>query len=88
MGKNEIAWLIERVAALPEEAQAELVEWLAEIESRYAGVYHLNEDERAGIERGLRDLREGRLVSDEDMAAFWKDMGYEGSLYGGSPGGP
>jgi predicted transcriptional regulator len=75
MGKDEIAWLIERVAALPDEAQAELVESLAEIESKYASIYRLNEDERAGIERGLQDLRKGRLVSDEDMAAFWKRHG-------------
>jgi predicted transcriptional regulator len=75
MTKEEIADLIERVASLPAEAQAELVDSIAEIESKYGGVYHLNDDERAGIERGLRDLREGRLVSDEDMAAFWKRHG-------------
>jgi predicted transcriptional regulator len=75
MGKDEMAWLIERIAALPEEAQAELAESVAEIESKYAGVYRLNEDERAGIERGLRDFREGRLVSEEEMAAFWKRHG-------------
>jgi hypothetical protein len=75
MGKDDIAGLIERVAALPEEAQAELADSLAEIEARYAGIYRLNDDERAGIERGLRDLREGRLLSEEDMAAFWKRHG-------------
>jgi predicted transcriptional regulator len=75
MGKDEIAWLVERVAALPEEAQAELIDSLAEIESKYAGVYRLNDEERAGVQRGLADLREGRLVSDEEMEAFWKRHG-------------
>jgi hypothetical protein len=75
MGKDEIAGLIERVAALPAKAKAELADSLAEIEARYAGVYRLSDEERAGIERGLRDLREGRLPSDEEMAAFWKRHG-------------
>jgi predicted transcriptional regulator len=75
MGKDDIAWLVDRVAALPEEAQAELLASLEALEAKYVGVYHLNDEERAGIERGLRDLREGRLVSDEDMAAFWKRHG-------------
>jgi hypothetical protein len=75
MGKDEIAWLIERVSALSEEAQVELFDSLAEIEAKYASVYRLSDEERAGIERGLRDLRDGKLVSDEDMAAFWKRHG-------------
>ena len=75
MTREEIAGLIERVASLPEEAQAELIGSVAEIESRYTGVYRLSDDERAGVERGLRDLREGRLVSDEETAAFWKRHG-------------
>ena len=75
MGKDEIAGLLERVAALPDEAKAELADSLAEIEARYAGVYRLSGEARAGIERGLGDLREGRLLGDEEMAAFWKRHG-------------
>ena len=69
MDKDEIAWVIERVAALPEEALAEFVASLAEIESKYLGVYCLSDEERAGIERGLRNMREGRFASDEEVKA-------------------
>ena len=67
--------LIERAAALPDEAQAEFVDAVADamehISSKHDGVYRLTDDERRGIERGLRDLREGRLASDEQVAAVF-----------------
>lgn len=75
MTKDEIAELIERVASLPEMAQAELIDSISDIETRYTGVYRLNDDERAAVERGFQDLRAGRLVSDEEMAAFWRRHG-------------
>ncbi len=74
MGKDEIAWLIERVAALPEEAQAELVESLAEIESKYAGVYRLDDEERAGVRRCLEEAREGKFASDEEVEAVFSRL--------------
>ena len=67
MDKDEIAWLIERVIALPEEAQAELVESLAEIKSKYTGVYRLSEEERAGVLRGLAEMRQERFASEEEV---------------------
>jgi predicted transcriptional regulator len=71
MGKDEIAWLVERVAALPEQAQAELIKSLAEIESKYAGVYRLSDDERAGVRRGLEEARRGKFASDEEVEAVF-----------------
>jgi predicted transcriptional regulator len=71
MGKDEIAGLVERVAALPEEAQAELAESLAEIESRYAGVYHLSDEERAGVRRGLEEMRQGKFATHEEVEAVF-----------------
>jgi hypothetical protein len=68
--------LIERAAALPDEAQAEFVDVLAEvierIETKHNGVYRLSEDERNGIERGLREMRQQRFASDEAVAATFK----------------
>ena len=68
--------LIERAAALPEEAQAEFVDAVADameyIEAKHGGVYRLSDDERRGIERGLRDMREGRLATDEQVAAVFQ----------------
>ena len=59
--------LIERAAALPAEAQAEFVDAVADamerIESKHGRVYRLSDDERNGIERGLREMRERRFAS-------------------------
>ena len=71
----DIAALLERVASLPEEAQDEIVASVAAIEAKYAGEYQVSDEERAAVERGLTSVREGRLVSEEDMAAFWSRQG-------------
>jgi len=34
-------------------------------EKENLAVYRLNDDERAAVRRGLRELREGRIASDE-----------------------
>jgi predicted transcriptional regulator len=75
MTKQQLAALLERVASLPDDAQDEVAASLAAIEAKYTGVYRVSDDERAGIERGLASLREGRLVDEDDMAAFWKRHG-------------
>ena len=67
--------LIERVSALPEEAQDELLDIVAVIEARQSGVYHLTDDERAGVRRGLEAAKRGEFASDEEMAAFFKRHG-------------
>jgi hypothetical protein len=68
--------VMERAAALPEAAQQELAEVVAEaiddIEARQNGVYRLSEDERRGIERGLDAMRQGRFASDEELAAIFE----------------
>ena len=67
--------LIERAAALPEEAQAEFVDAVADameqIETKHGRVYRLSDDERNGIERGLREMREGRFASDDAVSAVF-----------------
>jgi predicted transcriptional regulator len=63
--------LLERIADWPEEAQAELVQSIVDIETKHLGVYKLNPDERAAIERGLEEMRQGRFASDEQVAAVF-----------------
>ncbi len=69
--------LLDRASNWPEKDQAELLELAMEmeIESRQTGAYRLNDDERAAINKGLDAADRGELVSDEDMAAFFKRHG-------------
>jgi hypothetical protein len=63
--------LMERAEHWPETAQEELADAMEEIETRHAGPYRLTEDERTGVERGLKDMRAGRFASDEKIAAIF-----------------
>jgi predicted transcriptional regulator len=68
--------LIARASALPEDAQAEFVDAMSDaiehIESKHGIVYRLSDEERRGIERGLRDMREGRFASEEAVAEVFR----------------
>jgi len=63
--------LIERVAALPEEAQDELLDHIAIIEAKHSGVYELSDDERTAVRRGLEQMRQGKFASDEEVEAVF-----------------
>jgi len=63
--------LLERVADWPEEAQAELVKSIVDIETKHFGVYKVSSEERAAIERALEQMRQGKLASDEEVAAVF-----------------
>ena len=68
---NALEPLLERAATWPDEAQAELIQSIIEIETRYRGVYHLSDDERAAVERGLDEARRGEFATDEEIANFF-----------------
>jgi predicted transcriptional regulator len=65
---------LQRVEAWPESAQVELAELALEMDEGFSGgVYLATSEELAGIERGLKDAREGRFATDEQVeAAFDK----------------
>ena len=44
---------------------------LSEMEEYDASEYELDDDERAAIRRGLREMREGTLARDEAVAAVF-----------------
>ena len=55
-----------------EEAQEQLAEIAFEIDAELkGGVYHATPDELAGIDRGLKAAREGRLATDEEVEAVF-----------------
>jgi len=53
--------LLDEVQTWPLEDQEELAQYAREIRGRRTGVYKLSAEERAGIERGLADMRAGRF---------------------------
>ena len=71
MTDEQIIAFLDRVRSWPQEDQEELVECERDIEAHRAGVYVLNEEERAAIEEAQR----GGVVPDEEMEAFWKSIG-------------
>jgi predicted transcriptional regulator len=60
--------LLDRISEWPDAALAELAESIAEIETRHLGVYRLSDDERAAVQRGLEELRAGKLATEEEVA--------------------
>jgi hypothetical protein len=64
--------ILRRVDAWPAEDQEELLEVAMEIEARRVGAYQPSDGERAAIERGLADMREGRFATDEAIAAIFR----------------
>ena len=68
MTKQDLEILLEHVATWPEEAQEELVQSMVDIEKKHIGIYHLNDEERAAVRRGLREMREGKLASEDEVA--------------------
>ena len=68
MTKQGLEILLEHVATWPEEAQEDLVQSMVDIEKKHLGIYHLNDEERAAVRRGLREMREGKLASEDEVA--------------------
>jgi len=71
MTRQGLEILLDRVSTWPEEAQAEFVRSVASIESKHLGTYRLSDTERAAVRRGLAEMREGKLASDEAVAAVF-----------------
>jgi len=68
---KKLETLLESVRTWPEEAQAELLHFMIDIETKHVGVYRLSDDERAAVRRGLQEMREGKFATDEEVAAVF-----------------
>ena len=67
MDTKELQRLIEKIPTWPEEAQFEALEFLQSIEREVDEPYELTEADKASIERGLDDARNGRFVPEEKV---------------------
>jgi predicted transcriptional regulator len=73
MTAKKLKDVLQRVEAWPEAAQAELAELALEIDAELAiGKYHATPEEVAGIRRGLKDAREGRFATDQQIEELFK----------------
>jgi hypothetical protein len=66
--------LIDRVAALPKDAQEEVVRSVLEIEQRHNGVYKFDDGERADILQALEEIKHGDVASDDEAEALFKRL--------------
>jgi hypothetical protein len=69
MKTKDLKGLLERVPEWPKEAQQELLRSMTEIETRYNNVYHVNDEERAALNRSAEDARRGRFATERDVEA-------------------
>ena len=60
--------LMARAASWPEEAQAELVQSMLDIEVKYYGAYRLDNEDRARIQKSIDAAKRGEFASDEQIA--------------------
>ncbi len=75
MTKDQIAAIIERFRAWPEERQAYAAEILLLIEAQDVPPLRVSDDEWEAIQEGNSQAERGEFVSDADMSAFFKRNG-------------
>jgi len=63
--------LLQRAETWPEEAQAELAQFMIETEVKHFGVYRLSDEERKAVREGLEEARQGKFASDEEVKAVF-----------------
>jgi predicted transcriptional regulator len=62
--------LLEKVSALPEELLDEVGQSVEEVmEWHKGGIYHLNDEERASVRRGMEAARRGEFATQEQVDA-------------------
>ena len=64
--------LMDRAASWPDEAQAELVRFMIDMEAKHFGVYRLNDEEREAVRRGVAAAERGDFAGDEGIAALYR----------------
>ncbi|MDO8552863.1 MAG: hypothetical protein Q7S01_05085 [bacterium] len=64
--------LLERAESWPEEAQAELLQFMVNTETKHFGVYRLSDDERAAVRVGLSQAKKGKFASDTRVQGVFK----------------
>jgi hypothetical protein len=67
--------LFNQIVELPDDERAELVAALIEMRAENLGIYVLDDDDRAALDRSAEDVRLGRFASDEEMDELFARYG-------------
>jgi hypothetical protein len=73
--REKVELLLQQVVDLPDEAQAEFVEFLLEMRAQDLGIYHLDDDDRASLARSAEDVRLGRFASEAEVEEMYARYG-------------
>lgn len=73
--REKVQSLLQQVVDLPDEAQAEFVDFLLEMRAQDLGLYELDEDDRASLARSAEDVRLGRFASDAEIQDMYARYG-------------
>jgi len=74
MTKDDIALVLERAGAWPEEARLRLICAALEIEKEYAEVYRLSGAERADLREAAAEFDRGEVASDEEVRGTFEQL--------------
>ena len=66
---------IAKIRELPEDEQDEAAAILLSVASRNTELVELDDETRAAVREGLEQARQGKFVSDKEMAAFFRRHG-------------
>lgn len=70
MTAKALQQLIERIPSWPDEAQTQALAYLEFIERELHDLHVLTDEDKASIDRGLKDAREGRFASEAEVEAL------------------
>jgi hypothetical protein len=73
--REKVESLLQQVVDLPDEAQAEFVDFLLEMRAQDLGIYQLDEEDRASLARSAEDVRLGRFASDAEIQEMYARYG-------------
>jgi hypothetical protein len=71
MQTKDLTKFLARIPTWPKDAQEDLVRSMSEIETRYAKIYHLNDEERAALKRSADDVQVGRFATEDEVSAVF-----------------
>jgi hypothetical protein len=64
MTKDELTLVLERAGGWPDAAQVKLIRAALDTEREHAGLYRLDEDERADLQEALAEFERGEIAPD------------------------